>query len=98
MEYLIVFDEEEFKDMKEVLESKATYNRISERFEHFGGKYSLTLSRIEFCVLVINMRCWKRQGAACRKLFQLGDAQDENFRYFLQQVETDLGRGGMNTF
>lgn len=83
--------------MKEVIERKAIHNKISERFEFYNGFYSLTLSRIEYCVLVINLKCWKRHGAACRKLFQLGDAQDGDFRRKLAQVDADLQRAGLGT-
>ena len=81
--------------MKEVIERKAIHNKISERFEFYNGFYSLTLSRIEYCVLVLNMKCWKRHGSACKKLFTLGDAQDERFREYLAKVESDLIRAGM---
>lgn len=98
MEYLIVFTEKEFNDMKETLDCKAPQAKISERFEYFNGMYSLSLSRIEYCVLVINLKCWKRHGAACRRLFELGDAQDGDFRRKLAQIDSDLQRAGLGTY
>lgn len=92
MEYIIAFDENEFKELKELAQINTDLDRIIAGFEHDHELYHTEKSKMEYCLLLLQIKKLKRRSRLVSRLMDLGNAQDNDFRSYLDSVERDLQR------
>lgn len=95
MEYMIVLKEKDFNEMKKLLANKPHHIGIFEQFEYYNGMYYLEITKLEFCVLLLRLKKESSRAGVTKRLYELGDMQDRNFRIYLDAVARDLAT---NTF
>lgn len=92
MEYIIVLDLKCFEELKKVLQNKPSYKRMILEFDIYQDRYYIEISRVEFCVLILGVKKNVPASIILRRLYELGDLQDEDFRSYLKLIQKDLDR------